>query len=101
MVDYWDEKMKEDNLNPYTKCELRRAQFCKCKDGVQHKFLVIFFGHWNHSSADLNPEDNSSKQSSGLISPSSSENNAYDSMYIVGSPRDASQSLTYTMFDKD
>jgi len=99
MADYWD----GGRDNCYMKCSLRRIEYFKCTNGVGHEFLVFYFKHWvDGSSAEavvsvdrtVRQQDNSSKQSSGLISPSSSENDAaFDCVSMLGSPRDAAPYL--------
>jgi hypothetical protein len=69
---------------------------------------VFHFGHWNRGSSAvgvvctdrtvITNQDNSSSsgQSSGIVSPSSSENVARDTVSILGSPRNATSYLTQT-----
>jgi hypothetical protein len=94
--------------NSYAKCSLHYVEYCKCSHGVDHEFLVFHFGHWNRDSsavgvvcADctvITNQDNSSSsgQSSGIVSPSSSDNVARDTVSILGSPRNATSYLTQT-----
>lgn len=109
----WD----KDRDNHYMKCSLRRIEYYKCIPSphasccmrrfqhnglMEREFLVLYFGHWiNGCSAeaavsvdrDIDQQDNSSKQSSELIDPPSSETRAYDTAYTFGSPRDLARYL--------
>jgi len=94
--------------NSYAKCSLHYVGYCKCSHDVDHEFLVFHLGHWNRGSsavgvvcADrtvITNQDNSSSsgQSSGIVSPSSSDNVARDIVSILGSPRNATSYLTQT-----
>ncbi|KAG1718936.1 uncharacterized protein EDB91DRAFT_1018458, partial [Suillus paluster] len=93
----------DDNQdNRYLKCPLSRIEYYKCADDVEHEFLVFYFKHWTHPNSEavvsvdrtVHQRDGCSKQSSEIISPSSSENNAaFDSVSLLGSPHDAASPL--------
>ncbi|KAG2106751.1 uncharacterized protein F5147DRAFT_699852 [Suillus discolor] len=98
MADSWDKT--QGNL--YSKCVLARMEYSKCAGHPEHEFLVFYFSHWVDGcsaqavvSADraVQGQGRSLKQSSELVSPSSSDTNAYDSVSIYGSPRDAAPQL--------
>ncbi|KAG2047863.1 hypothetical protein BDR06DRAFT_1013466 [Suillus hirtellus] len=98
MADSWDKT--QGNL--YSKCVLARMEYSKCAGHAEHEFLVFYFRHWTGGcsaqavvSADraVQGQGRSLKQSSELVSPSSSDTNAYDSVSIYGSPRDAAPQL--------
>ncbi|KAG2359049.1 hypothetical protein BDR07DRAFT_1520561 [Suillus spraguei] len=107
MADPWDET--QGNL--YTKCVLARMEYYKCSGHPEHEFLLFFFRHWIDGcstravvSADcaVQGQSCSFKQSSELVSPSSSNTNAYDSISIYGSPHDAVPQcqVRYTPYSK-
>ena len=105
MSQYLDD---DDDTNYYTKCFLRHIEYCKCSQGVEHEFLVFYFGHWTSRSSavgvvcadrtvSIHSDDSSSSgQPSGLVSPSSTDNIAHDIVTIFGSPHDATRYLTKT-----
>jgi len=105
---YMSQSLDDDGDNPYTKCSLHYVEYCKCSHGVEQEFLVFHFGHWNRDSSAvgvvctnrtvITNQDNppSSDKSSEIISPSSSDNVSYDTVSIVGSPRNAKTYLTHT-----
>ncbi|KAG2155661.1 hypothetical protein DEU56DRAFT_317954 [Suillus clintonianus] len=107
MADSWD----EINGNLYTKCVLARMEYYKCTRDREHEFLVFYFRHWIDGcsaqavvSADrgMQVQYRSLKQSSELVSSSSSNTTAYDSVCIYGSPRDATPHLRarYTPYSR-
>ncbi|KAG1848270.1 hypothetical protein F4604DRAFT_1935481 [Suillus subluteus] len=107
MTDSWDET--QGNL--YAKCVLARMEYYKCAGHPEHEFLLFYFRHWIAGcsaqavvSADraVRRQGRSLKQSSELVSPSSSDANAYDSVSIYGSPRDAVPQLQvrYTTYSR-
>ncbi|KAG2358825.1 hypothetical protein BDR07DRAFT_1611675, partial [Suillus spraguei] len=107
MADSWDET--QGNL--YAKCVLARMEYHKCGSHPEHEFLLFFFRHWIDGcstqavvSADraMQRQGCSFKQSSELVCPSSSDTNAYDSVSIYGSPRNAAPQLQvrYTPYSK-
>ena len=72
-------------------CKLERIVFCKQKNGKRHEFLVLYFSHHTHTSAqaavvvDRAVKDPS--QSSAIVSPSLSSQQATpacDMVHIVG-----------------
>jgi hypothetical protein len=71
------------------KCLLLRVEHYKCSQAVKHEFLVLYFTHWNSSSdtavicADRSVEA-AAAESSGLLTPSSSENVAQDLVTVIG-----------------
>jgi hypothetical protein len=112
----WD----SDRDNHYMKCSLRRIEHYKCtpspnasccmqkfqRNGLmEREFLVFYFSHWidgcsaeaavsvDRDLCDIYHQDTSSKQSSELIDPPSSETHAYDTAYMFGSPRDLARYL--------
>ncbi|KAG2063810.1 hypothetical protein BDR04DRAFT_361725 [Suillus decipiens] len=98
MADSWD--ATQGNL--YAKCVLARMEYYKCTGHPEHEFLLFYFRHWIDGcsaqavvSADraVQGQGRSLKQSSELVSPSSSDTNAYDSISMYGSPRDAAPQL--------
>ncbi|KAG2059832.1 hypothetical protein BDR06DRAFT_873331, partial [Suillus hirtellus] len=81
-----------------SKCVLAHMEYSKCAGHPEHEFLVFYSSHWVDGcsaqavvSADcaMQGQNRSLKQSSELVSPSSSDTNTYDSMSIYGSPCDA------------
>ncbi|KAG2122979.1 hypothetical protein BD769DRAFT_1472340 [Suillus cothurnatus] len=107
MADSWDEA--QGNL--YAKCLLARMEYYKCGGHPEHEFLLFYFRHWIDGcsaqavvSADraVQGQRCSLTQSSELLSPSSSNTNAYDSVSIYGSPHDATPQLQvrYTRYSK-
>ncbi|KAG1848248.1 hypothetical protein F4604DRAFT_1935464 [Suillus subluteus] len=87
MTDSWDET--QGNL--YAKCVLARMEYYKCAGHPEHEFLLFYLRHWIAGcsaqavvSADraVRRQGRSLKQSSELVSPSSSGTNAYDSVSI-------------------
>ncbi|KAG2369926.1 hypothetical protein BDR07DRAFT_1604254 [Suillus spraguei] len=107
MADSWDET--QGNL--YAKRVLARMEYYKCTGHPEHEFLLFFFRHWIDGcfaqavvSADraVKGQGRSLKQSSELVSPSSSDTNAYDSVSIYGFPRDAVPQLQvrYTPYSR-
>ncbi|KAG2738409.1 hypothetical protein P692DRAFT_20787764 [Suillus brevipes Sb2] len=78
-----------DGENTYMKCLLLRVEHYKCSQTVKHEFLVLYFTHWNSSSdtavicADRSVEA-AAAESSGLLTPSSSENVAQDLVTVIG-----------------
>ncbi|KAG1766248.1 hypothetical protein EV702DRAFT_1257223 [Suillus placidus] len=78
-----------DEENTYMKCLLLRVEHYKCSQNVKHEFLVLYFTHWNSSSdtavicADRSVEA-AAAESSGLLTPSSSENVAQDLVTVIG-----------------
>ncbi|KAG2062764.1 hypothetical protein BDR04DRAFT_1164676 [Suillus decipiens] len=76
-----------DGENTYMKCSLLCVEHYKCLQNVEHEFLVLYFTHWNSSSdtavicADRSVE---AAESSGLLTPSSSENVAQDLVTVIG-----------------
>ncbi|KAG2114855.1 hypothetical protein DEU56DRAFT_841619 [Suillus clintonianus] len=94
MADFWD----KTHGNLYAKCVLARMEYYKCTGHPEHEFLLFYFRHWIDGcsaqavvSADraVQVQGRSLKQSSEIVSPSSSNTDAYDSVSIYGSPRDA------------
>ncbi|KAG2355033.1 hypothetical protein BDR07DRAFT_1544585 [Suillus spraguei] len=86
-------------------------EYHKCGSHPEHEFLLFFFRHWIDGcstqavvSADraVKRQGCSFKQSSELVCPSSSDTNAYNSVSIYGSPRDAAPQLQvrYTPYSK-
>lgn len=106
MVDSWDKT--QGNL--YAKCVLARMEYYKCAGHPEHEFLLFYFRHWiNGCSAQavvsaaraIQGQTRSLRQSSELVCPSSSDTNAYDSVSIYGSPRDAAPKLQeYTQYSR-
>ena len=106
MSQYFDD---DDDTNCYAKCFLRQIEYCKCSQGVEHEFLVFYFGHWTSRSSAVgvvcadrtvsihSDNSSSSEQPSGLVSPSSTDNIAHDTITIIGSPHDATRYLTKTL----
>ncbi|KAG2047596.1 hypothetical protein BDR06DRAFT_1013686 [Suillus hirtellus] len=108
MAESWDSKTKG---NLYAKCVLARMEYYKCAGHPKHEFLLFYFRHWIDGcsaqavvSADraMQGQTHSLRQSSELVSPSSSDTNAYDSVSIYGSPRDAAPELQvrYTQYNR-
>ncbi|KAG2092331.1 uncharacterized protein F5147DRAFT_540129, partial [Suillus discolor] len=92
-------------------CVLARMEYYKCAGHPEHEFLLFYFRHWIDScsaqavvSADraMQGQNRSLRQSSELVSPSSSDTNAYDSISIYGSPHDAAPELQvrYTQYSR-
>ncbi|KAG2079742.1 uncharacterized protein F5147DRAFT_542296, partial [Suillus discolor] len=78
-------------------CHLLRVDHYKCLQNAEHEFLVLHFTHWNTqagSSAtaamcvDRTVDIPTYSHASGLLTPSSSEYPARDTVYLIGRASD-------------
>ncbi|KAG2342411.1 hypothetical protein BDR05DRAFT_964362 [Suillus weaverae] len=85
---YLSERIDGDGKNNYMECFLYRIDHYKCSQTAEHEFLVLHFTHWDSPAATAAIcVDRSVRQSSGILTPSSSassENYAIDMIEPIG-----------------
>ncbi|KAG2358752.1 hypothetical protein BDR07DRAFT_1521825 [Suillus spraguei] len=80
-----------DGNNHYTQCLLFCVDHYKCLQNPEHEFLVLQFSHWKTGSSataalcvDCTVDIPTHSHASGLLTPSSSEYPARDTVYLIG-----------------
>ncbi|KAG1886877.1 uncharacterized protein F5891DRAFT_1224779 [Suillus fuscotomentosus] len=85
--------------NRYLMCLLTHIDYCKCIDGAEHEFLLLYFRHLTSSAEAVVCADRTVERGNGSTSeiispsPSSKQTAASDHALLLGSPNDAIRHL--------
>lgn len=93
--DFISQHLDSVGNNHYMQCHLFCVDHYKCLQNAEHEFLVLHFTHWKTGSSatvamciDYTIDIPTYSHASGLLTPSSSEYPAWDTVYLIGHASD-------------